>query len=96
MVNMFRLFTLGKRHDSSLMVLEKSKVFPDFWGELFWLSAIKYLRQKKYVIVSGRNGILFFPFFLENLGRQFKHLLFKQHFEIPKMAYLMSSLGKTG
>ena len=24
MVNMFRLFTLGKRHGSSLMVLEKS------------------------------------------------------------------------
>ena len=27
MVNMFRLFTLSKRHGSSLMVLEKSKVF---------------------------------------------------------------------
>ena len=40
-------FTLCKRHGSSLMVVEKSKVFPDFWGELFWLSAKKYLRQKK-------------------------------------------------
>ena len=47
MVNMFRLFTLGKRHGLSLMVLEKPEMFPDFWGELFWLSAKKYLRQKK-------------------------------------------------
>ena len=47
MVNMFRLFTLGKRYGSSLMVLEKSEVFPDFWGELLWLSAQKYIRQKK-------------------------------------------------
>ena len=43
MVNMFRLFTLGKKHCSSLIVLEKSKVFLDLWGELsgelFWLSA---------------------------------------------------------
>ena len=38
MVNMFRLFTLGKRHGTSLMELEKSKVFSDFWGELFLLS----------------------------------------------------------
>ena len=42
MVSMFKLFTSGKRHGSSLMVLENSKVFPDFGGELFWLSAKKY------------------------------------------------------
>ena len=38
MVSVLRFFTLGKRHGSSLMVLEKSKVFPDSWGELFWYS----------------------------------------------------------
>ena len=65
-------------------------MLPDFWGELFWFSATKYLRQKKLVIVSGRNSILFFPLFLENLGRQFKHLLFKTIFENKKLAYLMS------
>ena len=47
MANMIRSFILGKRNGSSLMVLEKSKVFPDFGGELFWFSAKKYLRQKK-------------------------------------------------
>ena len=47
MVNMFRLFTLGKRHGLLLMALEKFEVFPDFWDELFWLSAKKYLRQRK-------------------------------------------------
>ena len=29
MVNIFRLFTSGKRHGLLLMVLEKSEVFPD-------------------------------------------------------------------
>ena len=75
MVNMFRLFHLGKRHGPSLMVLEKFKVFPDFGGELFRLSAKIYFKQKKEIIVPGRNGVLFFPLFLENLERQ-KHLLF--------------------
>ena len=45
---------------------------------IFWLSrsAKNTFCKRKQLIVLGRNGILFFPLFLENFRRQ-QHLIFQ-------------------
>ena len=74
----------GKKHGPSLMVLEKSKVFPEFWGELFWLSAKKILKAKEISHCFKKKWYIVFPLFLEHLGRQFRHLIFQTILENTK------------